>query len=275
MKDKKETRPRKDILDLKSAIVLLDNLLDEGYAEFAQLEVEYMILQELEPKTSNVNGLNKKANRVFDAWFDKVTKILSFNLTYHQNYFHFTKPRNLVQNMPWSFVDFMKNFESHLFALEEVLISLMEEKNLTIRQEIAKKELQDELLYKITYSDHSREIKLNGITIARPDFESENDRFFNYLYNNPNRSVTKTEIEKAIQQTLKKSSSDILKDLGFTNNIRKIFFPGVTKMKVKFNNPISKEYAYENELPDINLNEIKGSKGVKREIKRNKGKKRR
>lgn len=273
MTDKKETRPRKDILDLGTAIVLLDNYLDEGHAEFAQLETEYMLLQELEPTSSNVNGLNRRAKRVFDTWYDKVTKVLTFNLTYHQYYFHFSKPRNLLKNMPWNFEDYIKNFESHLFAIEEVLISLMEEKNLTIRQEIAKKELQEELLYKITYSDHSREIKLNGITIARPDFESENDRFFNYIYNNPNRSITKTEIENSIQGKLKKNNSDILKDLGFTNNIRKIFFPGATKTKVKFNNPITKEYAYENDLPDINLNELKGNKGIKREVKRRKGKK--
>ncbi|MEK7500437.1 MAG: hypothetical protein AAB649_07620, partial [Patescibacteria group bacterium] len=184
-----------------------------------------------------------------------------------------SKPRTLKPNMPWNFAEFMQNFESHLFALEEVLISLRDERNLTIRQEIAKKEFHEEILYKITYSGHSREIKLNGITIASPDFESENDRFFNYVYNNPNRSVTKMEIEKTIQEKLKKNNSDILKDLGFTNNIRKIFFPGATKTKVKFNNPITKEYAYENDLPDINLNELKGSKGIKREVKRRKGKK--
>lgn len=274
MKDEKQQYYKKPFneQELVNVIDALDSHLEEGYTTFIDLETESLISQDQED--SNILGFNKRSNREFNQWHENVSNILSKKLNYYHYYFHFSKPRNLRENMPWNFNDFIKNFECYLFALEEVLISLRDEKNLTIRQEIAKKEFQAEILYKITYSDHSREIKLNGMTIVKPDFESENDRFFNYVYLNPNRSISREEIEKSTQEKLKKSNSDILKDLGFTGAIRQIFFPGTNKTKLKFNNPITKEYAYQHDLPDINLHELKGNKGNYGATKRGKGKKR-
>lgn len=277
MKDKKKATKRQyykpfSEQELTEAIELLDSLLEDGYCTFLDLETENLVLQDRED--ADMGKLCSVAQKEFKLWYEKVSQVLTRKLNYRHYNFHFSKPRNLRENMPWNFDDFIKNFECYLFALEEVLISLRDEKNLTIRQEIAKKEFQAEILYKITYSDHSREIKLNGITIVKPDFESENDRFFNYVYLNPNHSISREEIEKSTQEKLKKSNSDILKDLGFTGPIRQIFFPGTSKTKLKFNNPITKEYAYQHDLPDINLHELKGNKGNYGATKGGKGKKR-
>ncbi|MEO6078134.1 MAG: hypothetical protein ABIP54_05085 [Candidatus Andersenbacteria bacterium] len=252
--------------ELETAILKVDTYLQDGFLLFTEMETDFLLLSDKED--GNTLKFYKESNRSFTEWFDQVSNYLLKNLTYHHYYFHFCKPKNLLENMPWDFKDFLKNFESHLFALEEVIILLRDDKNLTVRQEIAKKEYQAEILYKITYNDHSREIKLNGITIVKPDFESENDRFFDYVYRNSNRSIPRKEIEDNIKEKLKKNNSDILKDLGFTGTIRQIFFPGTSKLKIKFNNPITKEYAFEHDLPNINMLELKGIKGKQRESKR-------
>ncbi|MFA6047764.1 MAG: hypothetical protein WCV59_02735 [Parcubacteria group bacterium] len=76
--------------------------------------------------------------------------------------------------------------------------------------------------------------------LSKPNFESENDHFFNYVFCNPNRLIRRDEIEKNEKATIGKDFHHILNDLGFNNEIRKLFFE-VSMNAVKFRNFIPKD----------------------------------
>jgi hypothetical protein len=50
-----------------------------------------------------------------------------------------------------------------------------------------------------------------------------------------------------------------VRDLGFKDEIKKVFFPVVKLDAVMFINPITRKYAVENDLPIINFRQIKGN----------------
>lgn len=71
----------------------------------------------------------------------------------------------------------------------------------------------------------NNEIWINGqYLIKKPNFDSENGLVFDYLYRNPDKDVTKKELEENLKITINKRLSKIITDLGFTGEIRKAFF---------------------------------------------------
>ena len=108
-----------------------------------------------------------------------------------------------------------------------------------------------EIIYEITYSE-GREILINGqFILGKPDFERENDLVFDYLINNPNKIITKEEIEKAIGSSLTKSLHKIVENLGFRGEIKKVFID-VSKVSIRFRNPITRST-----LDNLGINKIK------------------
>lgn len=106
------------------------------------------------------------------------------------------------------------------------------------------------VVYEITYTG-SREILLNKLLlISKPDFNSENDLFFSFLYENPNKTFKVSEIEAKIG-TLTKDIHKILENLGFTGDIRKVFI-NASRTSVCFSNPITRS-----DLEKLGINIIK------------------
>ncbi len=95
-----------------------------------------------------------------------------------------------------------------------------------------------ENIHRIIYTKN-REILLNNIQIARPDFDSENDLVFSYLYEHPNVKISKSQIEKELNVKLLKDFDKIVENLGFKGDVRKIFF-NVPKNSILFRNPVIK-----------------------------------
>lgn len=111
---------------------------------------------------------------------------------------------------------------------------------------------------RISYSENSREILLNDFfLISKPDFNSENEQVFYYLYRNPNKVITKAEFEENFNgnQTLTKDFSKIVENLKFKKDLRKAFFD-VSQDSIKFYNPVSKERLQELGIKNISI-EIK------------------
>lgn len=107
-----------------------------------------------------------------------------------------------------------------------------------------------EIVYEITYTK-SREVLLNKLLlISKPDFNSENDLFFSFLYENPNKTFKISEIEAKIG-TLTKDIHKILENLGFTGDIRKVFI-NASKTSICFSNPITRS-----DLEKLGINIIK------------------
>lgn len=97
------------------------------------------------------------------------------------------------------------------------------------------------VLYKIQYKK-SRDIVVNNTYyLSRPDFMSENDIFFDFIYRNPRKNVTVSKLKNEIGG-LKKNIRAILSDLKFTKEIKKCFFPGVSDYRgVIFLNEVTKK----------------------------------
>ena len=96
---------------------------------------------------------------------------------------------------------------------------------------------QNENIYSITFTD--RTVLLNNTFIlSKPNFNSENENFLEYVIDNENKTISKKDIEDATGKKIKKQFHNTVNDLGFKNEIRKIFFK-VSKVSVIFKNSVS------------------------------------
>lgn len=101
---------------------------------------------------------------------------------------------------------------------------------------------------------NNREILLDGkVRLAKPNLNSENDNFFQFVYDHPNEKLSLTKIEEGVHGKLTKRIINIVCDLGFTGDIKKLFFPAVSDTAVTFMNPISKKYLKDNKLSKLTL----------------------
>ncbi len=99
---------------------------------------------------------------------------------------------------------------------------------------------KDGPVYKIIYTPN-REILLDGrYLIAKPNFESENETVFTYIYNNPNRRITRKEIEEKTKKILTKTLPNILDKLRIKGDLKEAFFT-VSSEAVEFRNPVTQE----------------------------------
>lgn len=241
-----------DPTELDSIIKELDSLLTEGYVKQRRYIQQYR--EKSTKRGFNLDQFLQEKNDELNDWYGKVVLTLERNFTEKYHLFHFVKQKRTAMSIvgvPERLGEIIVTFESHIFALEDIVLRLVEMRNLAIRQEIAEKEYQADILYKITFSEHTRIVKLNNIQLANPKFDSKAMNFFEFIYPQANKPIEVAKIEEATGMDLANNIQDILRDLGFTGAIRQIFFPVATKQKVLFMNPIAKSYAIKNDLPTI------------------------
>jgi len=88
--------------------------------------------------------------------------------------------------------------------------------------------------------------------LSKPNFGSINDQVFRYLYDNPNKIITKKELETNVtKEPISKSLHMIIKELGFKKDLREAFF-NISKTNIKFINPVPKKV-----LEDLGIKNIK------------------
>jgi len=95
-------------------------------------------------------------------------------------------------------------------------------------------------IFWIEYSELSRRILLNGKKLlAKPNFCSENEMVFTYLYQNPGRRINIKELEeKATGEPIKKNLHEIIRDLRFKGDLAHIFFD-VSKTSIRFRKSVA------------------------------------
>lgn len=242
--------------ELNNLISQLDTLLYNGYLLKTHTVDNWRQLANT-LNQPDVNQYKKNYEDKINEWLRSVADILVNSFNEKHLYFHFI---NTKKGLSFTSSDPLAHlndaFDRHLFALEEIILRLEEKQNLSVRQKIAEKEYQSDILYSITYSDHTREIKLNNIVLKKPDFNSENDNCFNFICQNAGRPIGIAELEEATGSKLNKRLAHIVRDLGFKKELKDIFFPVVTKDQVMFVNPITKQYALKHDLPAINFTKI-------------------
>ena len=241
--------------ELSELIISLDTLLYNGYLLKTHTVDSWNKLSNTENQP-DIEEYKKEFNDKINLWLNQVAQILFNNFNEKHHYFHFVHPKNNGLESTHALGRLLSALERHLFALEDLIVRFEEKRNLNVRQEIADKEYQSDILYSVSYSDHTREIKLNNIVLKKPDFNSENDNCFNFIYQNVGRPIGIEELEEATGSKLNKRLAHIVRDLGFNNELKDVFFPVVTKDKVMFINPITKQYALKHDLPPVNFTKI-------------------
>ncbi len=118
-----------------------------------------------------------------------------------------------------------------------------------LNSKLEEKSKENNIILKATYRD--RKVRINEIVIAEPRFESENDLFIQFIINNPNKKISKSEFEKFKGDKMTKKFEQIIKDLHFKGKIKKLFFPNVSKPAVEFRNPITAEDMLNSGIKDI------------------------
>lgn len=140
-----------------------------------------------------------------------------------------------------------KNFNKYLDDLSwenDILNGDNEQKDIAIE----KNDNDKEISYKITYNEKTREIIINDLfLLSKPDFDSENEKFFSYIYKNPNKKILLKDLKNEIGEPLKKNVHNILNDLGFKGTFLKAFF-SVSKTAIIFRNTIQK-----NDLEELKI----------------------
>lgn len=145
-------------------------------------------------------------------------------------------------------IKILKGFDERLADLSKKVGSShikISEKSAVVKKEVNAKavhvaEAERHAVLQITYTD-ARQIILNNIfVLAKPNFNSENDNVFQHLYNKPNQSISREELNKVLGKKVGKSLSDIVKDLGFKQSLRTVFFD-VSANDIQFHNPITHE----------------------------------
>lgn len=251
---------------LNQLIKELDTFLYQGYLLKTHVIDDWNVKSKQEENKPDIEQYKKDFENQINEWLNRVALLLFSNFDEKHLYFHFVHPK---PGLSFSFSHPLGNLThalgNHLFTLEDIILGLEERRNLSVRQEIAEKEYEADTLYRVTYSEHTRELKLNNITLAHPNSDSKAVNFFEYVFQQPNTEVEVSKIEENTGQDLSDNIHDILRDLGFTGSVRQIFFPIATKKKVMFTNPITKQYAIKNDLPTIDFSKLARQSEKKRE----------
>lgn len=194
----------------------------------------------------------------WSGWSKKVEKILADKLGHNSHYIHHfgsVGSAEFLEKKITPSTKYPSAIAKQLTALEEVIWRLEDREGLLIRQEIAKQEYDQSVKYKLNYNDSSRELTLNGMLLARPDFMSENDYFLSFIFKPGNtwRRIPLSELLKYMQKDkLGKTPSQILADLNITGNIREVFM-SISSKGIEFRNPITNADSEKYKLPTINM----------------------
>lgn len=135
------------------------------------------------------------------------------------------------------------------------IIRRFEEKSILSRKErLVEKELQlqtnkgkpKDAIYKVEFTKNN-EIFINEFLLQKPHFGNENAKVFRYLFENPNRTITRKDLEKQVG-SVGKDFRKIVENLGFTGNYQKVFFQISKNNTILFRNPITS-----NDLQDLKI----------------------
>ncbi len=237
-------------------IAKLDLYLSQGSTNRLNVISRYSYCR-TQPNYNEAQFLQEQ-QAIFHKWNREVEIFLNMDVgVYHYSFHYDLVKRSSMypDGMPIAISNLILTYEAKLFALEDIILRLEERQQLMVRKEIAEREDEADVMYKVTLTPKTREIRINEFFLKRLNFESENDRVMGYLYAHPNQVVSIEELEGVDGNNgkLKKKLTEIVRDLGFEDDFRKVFFPVVQKNQIEFRNPVKKQYIYENKLPILTL----------------------
>ena len=121
--------------------------------------------------------------------------------------------------------------------------------------------------YLVSFSDkrENRAFILNNeYVFSNPRYMGENHKFSEYVFSHQNKDLSRKNMEDELGIKFQKTFHQIINDLGFTGELRRIFFPSVSKDGVLFRDSVSKEELERMEIDQKKLmKDIQGLKKIK------------
>lgn len=88
--------------------------------------------------------------------------------------------------------------------------------------------------------------------LAKPYFEGENATVMEYLIDNPNKKITRKMIGAETDVSIGKSFHKIVENLGFTPDLKKIFFK-ISQSSLYFRNPVTEGEFEKLDIPRLEI----------------------
>ncbi len=129
-------------------------------------------------------------------------------------------------------------FDKFFSKIEKIYKGMAKEYQDDIETE--EQEEKDEPIYKIKYQSQGCKILINNFLLSNPNFNSENEIIFDYIYRHPNQRISRQELEKKClgeDDKFKKTLQQVVNSLGFKGDIKDVFF-NVSEKGILFKNPI-------------------------------------
>jgi len=98
--------------------------------------------------------------------------------------------------------------------------------------------------------------------LKKMNYDTINEQIFDYFFKNSNRKITLDELQKSVDEPIKRSLPKIVNELGFSGDLLRIFF-NVSKNAVEFRNPIRKSYLEKIGISKLKINIYKESSAKK------------
>ncbi|MBT3865334.1 hypothetical protein HOE67_00685 [Candidatus Peregrinibacteria bacterium] len=95
-------------------------------------------------------------------------------------------------------------------------------------------------LYRLDFRKNT-DIYLNNILFRKTNFDSVPNAVISYLFENANKKVLREEIVEECKISTTRTLPDIIKDLGFSGNHKKTFFPNLSNTAVTFTPLITRD----------------------------------
>ena len=116
--------------------------------------------------------------------------------------------------------------------------------------------------YSIGYTFGSEVILNNKYLISKLNYSSPNDLFFEYIFQHPNKKISREQLE-GVLGVFNRPLSKLVYDIGFSGELKKLFFPKVSNNSVFFNNPVTRDDLLTIEIDeDMLLEQVKGLKTI-------------
>lgn len=145
------------------------------------------------------------------------------------------EPGNIMSFLsPLSEKDIPKIKENIRTVLEDLVLKELETEEYSDFGQLSK---EKEILYRIKYNN--QQILLNAILLAKTEFMGIPDQIFRYFYEHPNTEISMTKLKQVLKTSIPRKLPDIIKDLGFTAELKDMFFPSISSTAGKFINPIT------------------------------------
>lgn len=254
MANKRDVMKIKDSNEIEQLIEQLDFQIFAGYSACVGIKTQFNELKDT--KDFDADKFVDESHKTLSDWHSNVVQILHSNLGATSHFlYHFVRSVPTAfhyTGMPKELSNVITAFDNHLQGLENIIMRLEEREGLLIRQETAKQERDASTLYEITY--RGREIRVNDIFLSKPDFMSENELFFSYIFERPWQSIKIEDMLNDLKiSKFKKSVSQMLSDLKLTGSIRKVFCPDASSKGIVFRNPVSRGFSDEHKLPTLDF----------------------